>query len=269
MKNRIKNKLRSRAGASITFALLLFLVCSVLCSVVLTAATSSSGRMSQIAEADQRYYAVTSAAELLESIIDGKTVSIVKVENSWSKTTYSAGVIQSTTPEEVPEGETASATYIVADKTANEIDEDDLVPANLADTVAIDTIPKDAAKNLSKSEPLIDRVLTLDSTFYNAEDLEMEYDSLAVTIQEDLDLEGNIKLKLFNRYKAKDLESTEGERYTLTLVFGADKSETTGSKTENVSSSASSSDQYEVVTKTTTTTITSLTWNLIGINTNS
>ena len=65
MKNRILTKLRSRTGASITFALLLFLVCAVLSSVIIVAASAAAGRMSGIAEADQRYYAVTSAAELL------------------------------------------------------------------------------------------------------------------------------------------------------------------------------------------------------------
>ena len=81
MKNRILNKLRSRRGASITYALLLFLVCAVLCSVIITAGTTAAGRMSKMAETDQRYYAVTSAAELLTDMIDdGTTVRIVEVE---------------------------------------------------------------------------------------------------------------------------------------------------------------------------------------------
>ena len=78
--NRIRKKLASDRGASITFALLLFLVCAVLCSVIITAASTASGRMASLAETDQRYYTVTSAAELLRSLIDGQTVSVVKVE---------------------------------------------------------------------------------------------------------------------------------------------------------------------------------------------
>lgn len=73
----IKNKLGSRRGASITFALLLFLVCAVVSSVVVVAASTASGRMSKMAEMDQRYYAVTSAAELLCDDIDGKRVTVV------------------------------------------------------------------------------------------------------------------------------------------------------------------------------------------------
>ncbi|MBR1561236.1 MAG: hypothetical protein IJ646_13460, partial [Clostridia bacterium] len=61
----VKNKLGSQAGASITFALLIFLVCAVVSSVVVVAATAAAGRMSQLPEMDQRYYAVTSAAGLL------------------------------------------------------------------------------------------------------------------------------------------------------------------------------------------------------------
>ena len=71
----IKNKIRSRRGASLTFALLLFLVCAVVGSVVLVAGTAASGRMSQIAEMDQRYYSVNSAARLLIDTIDGEEIT--------------------------------------------------------------------------------------------------------------------------------------------------------------------------------------------------
>ena len=69
-------KLRSRRGASITFALLLFLVCAVVSSVVIVASTTSAGRMGDTAKTDQRYYAVMSAAELLRREIDGKKVVV-------------------------------------------------------------------------------------------------------------------------------------------------------------------------------------------------
>ena len=63
--SRIKRKLKSRAGASITFALLLFLVCAVVGSVVLAAGSAAAGRFSRLREMDARYYSVTSAASLL------------------------------------------------------------------------------------------------------------------------------------------------------------------------------------------------------------
>jgi len=72
---RISAKLKAQTGASITYALLLFLVCAVVSSVVITAATAASGRMSKSVETDQRYYAVTSAAELIKDLFDGVKVT--------------------------------------------------------------------------------------------------------------------------------------------------------------------------------------------------
>lgn len=75
----IKNKLNSQRGASLTFALLLFLVCAVVGSAVLVAGTAAAGRMSRIAEMDQRYYSVNSAARLLIELIDnGEEIKITK-----------------------------------------------------------------------------------------------------------------------------------------------------------------------------------------------
>ena len=72
----IKKKLKSQNGASISFALLLFLVCAVLSSAIIVAGTAAAGRLSRLAEADQRYYAVTSAAGLLSRDIGGRTVTV-------------------------------------------------------------------------------------------------------------------------------------------------------------------------------------------------
>lgn len=74
--NAIKNKIRSRAGASITFALMIFLVCAVVSSIVIVAASAASGRLSTVKEMDQRYYAATSAAEALRDAFDGKSVTV-------------------------------------------------------------------------------------------------------------------------------------------------------------------------------------------------
>ena len=74
----IRNKLRSRRGASLTFALLLFLVCAVVGSAVLVAGTAAAGRMSKIAEMDQRYYSVHSAARLLIDMMEKSDVRVEK-----------------------------------------------------------------------------------------------------------------------------------------------------------------------------------------------
>ena len=79
---KLKQKLKSQTGASITFALLLFLVCAVVGSAVLVAGTAAAGRMSKVAEMDQRYYAVNSAARLLADTIQEKPLEIVKKETA-------------------------------------------------------------------------------------------------------------------------------------------------------------------------------------------
>lgn len=61
----IIKKWRSRRGASITFALLLFLVCAVVGSLVLAAGFAAAGRLAKLADSEQRFYAVNSAAELV------------------------------------------------------------------------------------------------------------------------------------------------------------------------------------------------------------
>ena len=77
-------KLKSSRGASLMMALLLFLTCAVVGSAVLTAGTAASGRMSKIAESDQRYYSVNSAANLLIDLLQDQTVTVRKVESSKS-----------------------------------------------------------------------------------------------------------------------------------------------------------------------------------------
>ena len=83
------NRLRSEKGASISYALLLFLVCAAIGAVVLVAATSASGRLAGMAEADQRYYSAVSAAELLKDAFDGREVTVVTTSTVQTVTRYS------------------------------------------------------------------------------------------------------------------------------------------------------------------------------------
>ena len=79
--NAIKGKLRSRRGASITFALLLFLVCAIISGVVVVSASTVGGRMSGLRETDQRYYAATAAARQLQQIFDKKSIAVTYTKN--------------------------------------------------------------------------------------------------------------------------------------------------------------------------------------------
>ena len=96
MRERLKQKIRSRSGASIAIALLLFLVCAAVGAVVLTAGTAAAGHASQQEEMDRRYYSVLSAAELVRDQLDGKTYIIERIETvTDSKAgTYKDGEIQ-------------------------------------------------------------------------------------------------------------------------------------------------------------------------------
>ena len=64
MAARLRKRLGSDRGASLSFALLAFLVCAGVAAVVIAAATASAGQFAELAKMDQRYYAVTSAANL-------------------------------------------------------------------------------------------------------------------------------------------------------------------------------------------------------------
>ena len=79
----LKNKLNQERGASLTYALLLFMVCAVVGSVVLTAATAAAGRASENYAYDQRYYSVTSAAELFSDKLGGESVTFDIVKKSY------------------------------------------------------------------------------------------------------------------------------------------------------------------------------------------
>ncbi len=75
-------KLQSNKGASLMVALLLFLVCAAVGAVILAAAAATAGRMSERAKMDQRYYSVSSAAELLANQLCDKEVKIERIRTT-------------------------------------------------------------------------------------------------------------------------------------------------------------------------------------------
>lgn len=78
----VKKKLNSQRGASLSIALLLFLVCLAVSSVVLTAGTAAAGRLSELKEMDQRYYSVTSAAELVRDLVTEAPVEFTQTKTT-------------------------------------------------------------------------------------------------------------------------------------------------------------------------------------------
>lgn len=66
-------KFISREGASLAVALLLFLVCAMVGSVVLAGASASAGRLSQRRQLQQERYALQSAADMIRTQLAGGT----------------------------------------------------------------------------------------------------------------------------------------------------------------------------------------------------
>ena len=92
------NKLKDNTGASITFALLLFMVCAVVSSVLITAGTVAVGRISESSSTDSRYYSVMSAVNVLDDLYSDSNVTlrktvvthnIIPVTGTGEKTGYS------------------------------------------------------------------------------------------------------------------------------------------------------------------------------------
>ena len=75
-------KIRATKGATILIALLFFLLCAVAGTIVLAAGTTASGRVSGLATQEQSYYSVTSAARILVSETEGRTIDMYRVGTS-------------------------------------------------------------------------------------------------------------------------------------------------------------------------------------------
>ena len=190
----VKCKLHGQTGASITFALLLFLVCAVVGSVVLVAGTAAAGRIADIAEYDQRYYSVTSAAQLLRTMVEGETVTIVKTEKSADASADSSS--------DDPARDTAYPIYTINGEAINA-------------SVKLDSLPKDAAYSYvigdGASKP---RTITLNVD---------GYDSLSTTIEETLAEDGTLTFRILSQ------KDRNGSQYALSAVYTADIKKNTGS----------------------------------------
>jgi hypothetical protein len=85
MFSHVKRKFRSQHGASLSMALMLFLVCTTVASIVLAAGSAAAGRISQIKQMEKSYCNVTSAAELFWDELNrnhsGAEVHIVRACN--------------------------------------------------------------------------------------------------------------------------------------------------------------------------------------------
>lgn len=72
----VQRKIEDRSGASLSVALLFFLVCAIVGSVLIAAASVSMGRMKNIADGEQERYALDSAMEMLAEEMQGGEITL-------------------------------------------------------------------------------------------------------------------------------------------------------------------------------------------------
>ncbi len=68
-----KNKLRQQRGAALLYAMLFFLFCSLVGTIVVTAAAANAGKAAKMREEQQEYLAVRSAAQLVADMMSTGT----------------------------------------------------------------------------------------------------------------------------------------------------------------------------------------------------
>ena len=200
----IVNKLRSRRGASITFALLLFLVCAVVSSVVIVAGTAAAGRMSRLAEMDQRYYAVTSAAELLQNMLSKESVKVVtETRQAISETNLDTGAVTNLSASSIKNVKTTvyrgeDEIWSFQDETPTAVP--DKMPMSITENAAIQLI-QISADSVKES---YEQYLSI-SAVSEGKNL----DGLNVTIHEKLESNGKLVMAISNG------------GYTLTETFAS------------------------------------------------
>ena len=229
--NRLRQKLTSQTGASITYALLLFLVCAVVSSIVLAAATAASGRMSKAAESDKRYYAVTSAAELLKDYFDDvKAVMQTKQEG------------ESATPSEV-------SGYPKIYKGGSEV-----LPASgeLENFYLLDSAIRLFTENLTP----IGFPKKLEVKVGSDKNADVQVDFVFNNTV------GEESGRLIYAISSYDPDNSS-DIYTLYVVFDADILQTVDTKTKDTYDT----EEKKIVPVVTTTTTTEMTWKLTSIGT--
>ena len=222
--NRACSKLRSEKGASITFALLLFLVCAVLSAVVLAAATTAAGRMSNIAETDQRYYSVVSSAELVSEVARGTTVSVFKFEGDSDYYTFMK-----------PAEEVSEADFFGASASLPETD-----PS--AEEMVRDTSSKPVIDVAAGSASIIGELARIavggkDSAGWNirstSASAELSEDPLAVTVNGGRKAGNNVYLDVFNT-AGSPYNNNKYRPFTLRVEFRTRAEELTGDRLKSV-----------------------------------
>lgn len=280
MKRKFYSVLRSQTGASITFALLLFLICSLVGALVITAGTTAAGRMANLAEMDQRYYSVSSAANLLADELNNSTVKITRVRklSTVTVTEYATEEVEGrTVATVVGSGSTTYAWYSTSFNDQIVVSDPEEMQEYNPDGDAGDSLPEDEFSFLTGRAA----VLLLDDTCNNDSAMEAsmkngvsqhgqfslthEREGGGVTDQ-NLAISGTFEMKSDGTL-VLTLHNTNGDPYLMRVTLTASISET---KSENTTADTSreylSNGFMETVNSTRTLTkVSEITWTVSGV----
>ncbi len=286
MKRNVNSVLRSRTGASLILALLLFLVCSVIAALVITAGTAAAGRASNLAEMDQRYYSVSSAARFLAAELDGGTVTITRTREvkdvqmtPYTVTVQDVGGVSRTV---VTAGTTVSAKTADYHTMINDYDDIETIINDTYDP-SISTpgqfLPERKTMSFLTSCAVF---LLFDDSCNNDESMEASMKNGHVQSGEFIlehivgDVVDKDKLKIHGVYSVKEdgtlvltLQNANGEPYAMRVTLKATINETHNETTKESAPERiydSSGGYKETVTKTTLVTkVSKITWKISGV----
>lgn len=87
----MKNKLKDQRGVSVVIALLFFLFCAVIGSIILASAASNAGRLSHMEQEQQAYLTTSSAATMIQQSVNGMKFKAVAENGVEKSMTLPAG----------------------------------------------------------------------------------------------------------------------------------------------------------------------------------
>ncbi|MBR4162248.1 MAG: hypothetical protein IKR11_01925 [Solobacterium sp.] len=256
MRRKLIEKLKSQTGASLSLALLLFLVCAAVGSVVLTAGTGAAGRLSRMAETDQRYYAVTSAAKFFNDLLENDETSVtlerIKTVKNTVTTTYKADGSIDGTPSKT-EGDPDYSVRILVDEEEKEISDLGVISQLALSLYGIDsgneiTVKPDEIWDKMRADSFESKTYTLqfkteDEVFINTDVLfEYKEGKLTVTLTDEIG---------------------DSDHYALVISAEPVFTENTSVKTTETSSFEGLKETKRVTTTTTKTSV--LKWDVTGI----
>ena len=234
------------------FALLVFLVCAVIGSVVLSAGTAASGRFSKTAESDRRYYAVESAAHLLEGVFDGKTITISRTEEEIKVTNYQL-VTEDDKTERKPDGTASEKVYSVEIT----IDEPDTDSSKMAYSAALQLFDGDLTQSPADADQY---AMPLKADLNVTAAVEIKDDTYSAFPE----YSAAYSLKLQNANTAELVFTIQSDNYCVNVNFHADIHEDTVTHSDPETSVVEGT--KETVTQVTTTAKTmKITWVYDGI----